>query len=92
MKKIIAALAATIMMATAAFTPAFAAEETVPETETTTAPHTYSVIDATTIQKEIVGLIPRFTESEIAFYDVDHDGVVSVTDATTIQKMLVGLI
>lgn len=91
MKKIIAAIAATIMMATAAFTPAFAAEETtVPET--TAAPYTYSIIDATNIQKELVGLIAPFTEEEIALYDVDKDGVVSVMDATTIQKMLVGLI
>lgn len=91
MKKIFTAIIATLMMVTAACTSAFAAEETtVPET--TTAPHTYSVIDATNIQKELVGLIAPFTEDEIAIYDVDHDGVVSVMDATTIQKMLVGLI
>lgn len=92
MKKIFTAIIATLMMVTAACTSAFAAEETVPETEATAAPYTYSIIDATNIQKELVGLIAPFTEDEIAIYDVDKDGVVSVMDATTIQKMLIGLI
>lgn len=91
MKKVFTAIVATLVVAIAAFTPAFAAEETtVPET--TAAPYTYSIIDATNIQKELVGFIAPFTEDEIAIYDVDKDGVVSVMDATTIQKMLVGLI
>lgn len=91
MKKIFTAIIATLMMVTAACTSAFAAEETtVPETTAT--PYTYSIVDATNIQNELVGLIAPFTEDEIAIYDVDKDGVVSVMDATTIQKMIVGLI
>lgn len=97
MKKIFAAFVATLMMITVAAMPVFAAEDTtVPETtiaEPTTAPaYEYSIIDATNIQKEIVGLIDPFTPEEVALYDVDHDGVISVIDSTTIQKMIVGLV
>lgn len=96
MKKIFAALAATLMMATIAAMPVFAAEDTtVPETtiaEPTTAPaYEYSIIDATNIQKEIVGLTDPFTADEVALYDVNHDGVISIIDSTIIQKMIVGL-
>lgn len=49
-----------------------------------------TVIDATDIQKYIVGL-EEFTEDSKSAADVDSDGVVSVMDATSIQKYIVGL-
>lgn len=49
-----------------------------------------TVIDATDIQKYIVGLV-EFTEDSKSAADVDSDGVVSVMDATSIQKYIVGL-
>lgn len=49
-----------------------------------------TVIDATDIQKYIVGL-EEFTEDSKSVADVDSDGVVSVMDATSIQKYIVGL-
>ena len=48
-----------------------------------------SVIDATYIQKHIVGL-SLIDDTQITFSDVNGDGQVSVVDATYIQKYLVG--
>lgn len=49
-----------------------------------------TVIDATDIQKYIVGLEELTADSKSAA-DVDSDGAISVMDATSIQKYIVGL-
>lgn len=49
-----------------------------------------SVIDATYIQRYLVGL-NDFSDVDMAVADMDGDGVVTVFDATRIQRMLVGL-
>ena len=51
----------------------------------------FSIVDATLIQKNIVG-ITTFDDEQIKLYDLDKDGVITVVDATTIQKIIVGLI
>lgn len=49
-----------------------------------------TVIDATDIQKYIVGL-EELTADSKSVADVDSDGAISVMDATSIQKYIVGL-
>ena len=49
-----------------------------------------TVIDATDIQKYIVGL-EELTADSKSVADVDSDGIISVMDATSIQKYIVGL-
>lgn len=49
-----------------------------------------TVIDATDIQKYIVGL-EELTADSKSVADVDSDGAISVMDATSIQKYIIGL-
>ena len=49
-----------------------------------------TVIDATDIQKYIVGLEELTADSKLVA-DVDSDGAISVMDATSIQKYIIGL-
>ncbi len=49
-----------------------------------------NVVDATTIQKSIVGMT-TLTENGKLLSDVDGNGVVNVVDATAIQKHIVGM-
>ena len=50
-----------------------------------------SILDATNIQKQLVGLYD-FTNEQRRNADVNGDGVINVLDATHIQKYLVGLV
>lgn len=49
-----------------------------------------SVIDATNVQKYVVGMIDM-TDDEKSRYDTNGDNLLTVIDATNIQKILVGL-
>lgn len=49
-----------------------------------------SVIDATNVQKYVVGMID-LTDDEKSRYDTNEDNLLTVIDATNIQKILVGL-
>lgn len=51
----------------------------------------FSIVDATLIQKNIVG-ITTFDDEQIKLYDLDKDGMITIVDATTVQKIIVGLI
>lgn len=91
-KKLISIATLFVLMAVSVFS-AFAVED---ETKNTLVygdvniDGDITVIDATDIQKYIVGL-EEFTEDSKSAADVDSDGVVSVMDATSIQKYIVGL-
>lgn len=50
----------------------------------------FSIVDATLIQKNIVG-ITTFDDEQIKLYDLDKDGVITIVDATIVQKIIVGL-
>lgn len=49
----------------------------------------FSVIDATKVQKYVVGMID-LTDDEKFLYDTNGDNVLTVIDATNIQKIIVG--
>lgn len=49
-----------------------------------------NIVDATLVQKYIVGLI-SFNSDDLIIADVNNDGYITVRDATTIQKIAVGL-
>ena len=49
-----------------------------------------NIVDATTIQKSIVGMT-TLTETGKVLSDVDGNGVINVVDATAIQKHIVGM-
>ena len=50
-----------------------------------------TVLDATTLQKYISGLV-SFSDEQLALADTNGDGIVTVLDATAIQKYIAGLV
>lgn len=50
-----------------------------------------NIVDATLVQKYIVGLI-YFNSDDIIIADVTYDGYITVRDATTVQKMAIGIL
>lgn len=91
-KKLISILVMCVLMAVSVF-GAFAVEN---ETENASiygdvnGDGVITVVDATDVQKHIVGLEELTADSQL-IADVDGDGVVTVMDATSIQKYIVGL-